>query len=827
MKIFLKYVVKSMIEKKARFLLLLLAIILSTALFVGSMGAVEAAVESFVKPQLQQLENKDLYISSKTGESTFSLENINEKGVKNLVPQLNVSVVYDSDDLQPLNLSGREEMYIDKSILLINKELKDFDGEKCIISKRISDKFKLNVGDNLKVILNGEKISLKVSAVATNEGAFYMDSKDSFQIIVPYKFISKKLDIEGKYNSITANKSKDSIEDSVKEFNDSNSKFSAKELFDEEQFKSQLSQITSMFYMMLAIVVFMSAIIIYSSFKLTVTERMPIIGTFLSQGATRGTIRRILYLESLVYGILGGIIGNAAGVGILYIINYFISPLREYGIIDKPHIDAKNLVFGMIFSVLLSLLSAVLPVIKTRRLEVKNVILNNPSSVNEIGYGKFVLGLVMLIVVIILNSINRKFVVDISPILMIIAVAAAMLIFPKLVDFLSRGIYIILRKINGSMALSFNNMRTSKVLLGNVNLMILAIVSIITINSLSVNVKVLVSGIYEQLNYSIEINASGTGVVSNLDKIKKVALKTDGVYKDSIQFMYYANGNIKDDTFSVMAVEPDKYTDYDHYIDWQEKSNKDIYDKFKFGASDEVILSRKVAEKTKLALGDTFDMKLRNTTKAYKIAGIVDGKMLNNGIFILMNYKGLPKEYYDSASYSIYFNTSKSSKDIKEVINKEVKGLGGQVRTFEETRDRNIEQNDQLMTILSIFSYMAVVIGCFGILNNIGISFIQRKKDMAVLSSVGMTKGQRGVMIIVESILSVIWAVVIVTPLAYLTSSLMSKITDKIGLPLDIKFNISYMPIVLSVSLILVFLATLPVLFKSRKLSIIEELKYE
>ena len=126
MKIFLKYVVKSMIEKKARFLLLLLAITISTALFVGSMGAVESGIESYVKPQLEQLENKDLYISSKSGETTFSLDDIKEKGIKNLLPQLSVPVIFDNNELQPLSLSGREDKYIDKSIIIDGKDLKDF-----------------------------------------------------------------------------------------------------------------------------------------------------------------------------------------------------------------------------------------------------------------------------------------------------------------------------------------------------------------------------------------------------------------------------------------------------------------------------------------------------------------------------------------------------------------------------------------------------------------------------------------------------------------------------------------------------------------------------
>lgn len=827
MKIFLKYVAKSMVEKKARFLLLILAIVLSTALFVGSMGAVKIGIGSFVKPQLERLENKDVYISSKSGEPVFSIQELNQKGIKNIVPDLSVSCVYDSDDMQNLNICGREEKYINKSNLIEGKELKDFSGEKCIVSKRTAEEYKLKLGDNLKLILNGEKLSLKVVAISSNKGLFYMDDKNAFQVVVPYEYISKKYGVEGKYNSVLGEKAKDSIKDSIKEFNDANTKFSAKELFNEKQVQEQMSQITSMFYLMLSIVVFMSAMIIYSSFKLTVTERLPIIGTFLSQGATRGTVRKILYLESLVYGIIGGILGDAGGVGLLYLINYLISPLKKYGIIDKPDINLSYLAFGLVFAILLSMVSAAIPVLRTSRLQVKDVILNNLNTSSEIGFGKFIIGSFLLVCVIIINSLKAQWVINFSPVLIVVAVAAIMLMFPKIIDLISKQIYRVLRSISGVNALSFNNMRTSKVLLGNVNLMILAIISIIAINSVSVSVKNVVSEAYEKLNYDIEIDVSDSSVVSNRDKIQAVVEGADGVDKDSIQFMYYANGVIKDENYHVMGIDPNKYLTWDNYLNWKDKTNEEIYNRFRDGNSNDVILSEKVAKKADLVVGDKINIKLRNTTKEYKVAGIVDGKLMNNGTFILMKYKDLPQEYLISASYSVLMDTIKSPKEVKESVKKNIKALGGETKTFEETRASNIEQNKQLMDILSIFSYMAVVIGSFGILNNIGISFIQRKRDMAVLSSVGMNKGQRARMLVIESILSVFWAAVIVTPFSYLGISIVSKITNAIGFALDVSFNLSYMPIVTGVSFLIVIIATLPVLFKSRKLSIIEELKYE
>ncbi|MGL5352364.1 MAG: ABC transporter permease, partial [Clostridium sp.] len=89
------------------------------------------------------------------------------------------------------------------------------------------------------------------------------------------------------------------MQDSINEFNDNNTKYEASELFNEAAVKSQMNSITMILYIMLLIVVVMSSIIIYGSFKLTITERLSIIGTFLSQGATKRTIEKILYLESI------------------------------------------------------------------------------------------------------------------------------------------------------------------------------------------------------------------------------------------------------------------------------------------------------------------------------------------------------------------------------------------------------------------------------------------------------------------------------------------------------------------------------------------------
>lgn len=64
----------------------------------------------------------------------------------------------------------------------------------------------------------------------------------------------------------------------------------------------------------------MSVFIIFSSYKVITLERLPVIGTFRSIGASEKTTTKILLLESLIYGITGGLLSIPLGYGILKLI---------------------------------------------------------------------------------------------------------------------------------------------------------------------------------------------------------------------------------------------------------------------------------------------------------------------------------------------------------------------------------------------------------------------------------------------------------------------------------------------------------------------------
>ena len=142
--------------------------------------------------------------------------------------------------------------------------------------------------------------------------------------------------------------------------------------------------------------------------------------------------------------------------------------------------------------------------------------------------------------------------------------------------------------------------------------------------------------------------------------------------------------------------------------------------------------------------------------------------------------------------------------------------------------DDNVKQNAMIIDILSIFTYLALVIASIGIFNNISISFAQRRKEFAVMASVGMNVPQRRRMILSESITGVIWSAAASIPYTMLLCVLAQKLLEQAGLGgMDIVFSWAQFPIYLAVVAFVIFLASIGSMRSIGRLKVVEELKYE
>lgn len=830
MKIFFKYIAKSMIEKKARFCLLILAIALSSGLLVSITGAVDVAIKSFKKPMTETFEGKDIAIGSKNGEQFIDIDSLKEDGVKEIQGEILINGRTDDDEHDRINIQGRKIENINKDII-IEGSLENLKGETCIISKRISEERGVAIGESINLLIAGEKKSFEVIAICKNEGRFYTETKDNFGIIIPYEYLANKYNVEGKYNFVMAEKAEVSVKDSVEKFNESNINFEANELFDEELIKGQMESFTSVLYLMLIIVVAMSAIIIYGSFKLTITERLSIIGTFLSQGATNWTVEKILFLESIGYGVIGGLFGNLLGFGGLYIINYIISPLREYGVIEKLVVEPSYFIIGMIFAVILSFISALIPIRRIRKLEVKEVILNNVNISMNIGWTKFIIGSIIMIISLFIGFIDKEWARNLSGVFILISIIGLTLMYPKLIDIITNSLFKVFRGRSKSLVFGLNNLRTSKVLMGNITLIVISMLSIFMITSIGSSMQKMVIEAYSGLNFDISVSGiqgvPGVGGETVTEKIVEKLKESENIDANSIIIHKGGFAMVSDTMVKLQGVDKEKFKGFNGYLELDGKEYSEMYDEFANEEGNVLIITDKLKKLLDVSVGDTITLNANEIEKDFKIAGSINGKLYNNGQFVFIDNKVMEREFGIIEANEITCNTYIEADIVKEEIKPIIRDFGAKAYTKSEQEEANQQGNQMILDVLSIFSYMAMFIAALGVLNNIIIGFLQRKRELAVLSSVGMSTGNRAKMLLSESLLSVIWAIIIAVPYSFLGLKLLSNTLIQIGMPLDVQLDINAVPVYFIAAVIVILLATIPILFKSRKLSIIEELKYE
>jgi putative ABC transport system permease protein len=371
LRVFLRYISRNMLEKKGRLVLLIFSIMLSTALLIVSLGLVQVVVNSYKEPIKNMQDGMDVAIRSKTSDPFFTLDDFSHSGLKDIEGMLDTTGVINKDDkISYAAFSGRTSY--EKNI--VEGSFTNSDQPDCVISQRIADEYDLKIGSKFTIAINGEKNDYTVKAITANKGIFYLDNVRSFNVIVPYDYLSKRIGADGKVNTVHAIVEGDT-DDYIEAFNDKYTDVRASSMKGEVEADGTES-IEAGMYFMLIIVCFICCIIIYGVFKLIITERITVIGTFMSQGATKKKIEHILLLESLLYAVLGSIFGVIVGEIGLYFVNRIASPLAEYGIYSPFEIIPSHIVIGVIFSFILSLVSAWLPVRSIRKLQVKDVILN-------------------------------------------------------------------------------------------------------------------------------------------------------------------------------------------------------------------------------------------------------------------------------------------------------------------------------------------------------------------------------------------------------------------------------------------------------------------
>jgi|LSQX01.2.fsa_nt_gb putative ABC transport system permease protein len=831
--IIVKFLIRSIYEKKLRTFLILFSIALSSALFFASQAITDNVSNMFVADAKQYFGTADIIIYPDTDSPGHFLPRTGGEvflpKADYMIETLQVSAYLSPERNKTVSVGLRGSTIEDTDIMspfytVDGTAVSGFTGKRVIVSKDAADTYGWSKGDSIELEISKVKHRFMISAIAHKDG-FFTETGDTLNMLVPKHTLSAILGGKNLTN-MTFIKLKDGVDlkPAITELKDIYKRYAVEEPLPMEDIKNSFASMAAGFMMMTAIVAFMSIFIIYTCFKVIALERLPIIGTFRSIGAARRTTDIILLAESLIYGIIGGAAGCILGLGILYLITYLITPSYMVGYAISLDYSPAQMLSAFIGAVVISLASSVLPIMKVSKIPVKEIVLNAIDKKEKNNKGRYIVGILLLVIWIFLPMLsNDDLALIFDTISMMSSVSGIILLLPAIISgflLFFEKIYSVLFGNVGSLAAK--NLRQNKSILNNIALLTIAISSLITITTISDSVLYEVASFYTK-NTDFDIYMSDPDANRSLEQS---LLTIDGIDQVCSNYTLYGV-DVAGHDYKVGGIFGINTAKFPSFFDMELVDTDDpqaLLDALNNERA--MIMSTNLRDKFGTNVGDNFTMILNDKEVTYKIIGFQD-TMLNNGSIVMIADKYFRLDTGKSNYDELFIKTSKEPAAVAEAICKKYVRRSQYVITTTDLEADNYEVNASIFNAMEAFAYLTLLIGVFGIINNYIISFIQRKRSLAMYRSIGMSRRQVIAMLFVESItggiIGGLSGVISGLMMTYAVPHLMK--TLGMGVP------ISYDPGTIVGSFILgaviTLIASISPMLRSSKLNLIEALKYE
>lgn len=693
-----------------------------------------------------------------------------------------------------------------------------FRGKKLIISKETAAEHGFKLGDYLELDLLGAKRKFYIAALAEPVGPFQDDGMN-INVVVPIDTLATILNARGRVGTLYL-KLKDPTYkgELMQKLSTAYSRYQVAETITDQQLKEYTQSLTTTFQMMGTVVLFMAVYIIYTSFKVITRERLPMIGTFRSIGATRKMTSLVLITESITYGVIGGLFGCGLGLFLLYLIILQIRPAFFATTAVTLRYSPEQLGQAFLLAVLIALVSSLLPILKIAKIPVKEIIFNTMSKPIRRKRWQPAIGLILIACAVFLPpNIPFQLLLPVGMLLIFASIIGFILLIPSLTNLFLTVFARVYHYIFGNEGiLAAKNLRGNKGILNNISLLAIGISSLLMINTLSSSVATEVTNFYRNCNFQIWLWAwqADRNLEAILHKIKGVEA-TCGIY--AANYLEITNHN--DRINLVHGVNKYKYLDF-----WELDIDPVLMAELDTGRK--ILLTNNLRERMQVQKGDILTMKMARGERTYQIIGFFDSLMWN-GNFALIAEKymkmDMGRPYYDD----LFIKTNLDPDSVSATIKKRLERRYPSVSTVADLEASNRQANASMFNVMQGFSLLALVIGIFGVFNNLIISFLERQRSLAVLRSIGMSKYQAVKMFFVEALTGGLIGGIIGALCGYLLILISPMILMAVAGKIPLHHSLSlYLSSILAGIFITVTASASPAM-KSSKLDIVTAIKYE
>ncbi|MFZ5988152.1 MAG: ABC transporter permease [Bacillota bacterium] len=825
-----KFIIKSIFEKKVRTSLIILAITLSSALILVSTAVSETMIKMNIEMLTKQSGNAQIIIQpdSKSKMSFFNTNRLHpyEKHFQYVVGGINDVGTYKSklDETVYFSLRGMhlEDLKLVFSLLIDEaNQLYPFERNKLVIGKNIAQKYALSLGEVIDIKINGKVHKFSIAGISHPVGLFQDDGQTAYAI-VPRETLGGFYGIRGSVNTIYL-KLKDSTEKDIliEKLSEEYSRCTVKEPFSKKEIDRQANETALQLLMLTIVISFMSMFIIFSSFNVLTSERLPVIGTLRSVGATKRMTSKLLLLESTSYGIIGGILGVVLGIVILFAISVQYTPPWVKGF--KMSIDIKFMQIMVAFgwAVGLSFISSLIPILRVSNMALKNIFLNSIEKPFTFKIRRLITGVIFLSTAALPPFIPPFLAKYIDMLCITLIITAAVLLTPYITSMFTGIFERVYVYVFGNIGiLAAKNLKKNKSLWNSITLLSVGISTVLMVNTVTnsaiMDVMNLFSNYYtcDIIMTAPETNRSFERLLYQVDGVEEV----HGTYT-------FSNAEIigkNDEMRLIQGVEKSKILEFRNFdIDGNQEL---IMEQLDSGRN--VLLATAMKDKFGFNIGDTISFRFNDKVRDFKVIGFFNS-IMNKGYFALVSERYLKQDANLKYYSELYIKTNKDPEVVANNIRKEFQRKNPVVKTIAEQGELTRKNGEQKIIIFQGFSVMTMLIGILGVLNNLIISFLERKRVLSILRSIGMSKMHIVKMIFIESFSGGIIAGTMGVTTGLLLISVLPYLMKAINRPYPLYlFPYLFFGAFLAGVLINICASISPAI-KSSKLNIIETIKFE
>ena len=831
--------------RKQRMVLTTLAVVFGVAVLFGMNAMLPGIITAFRHSMITAAGKVDLSISSKSNgpfnQSIMdTIQNAEGISVSTGILQRNVQI--------PESLGGTTDPITRSASITLNgldvetarlvrryqlsegRFLEPGDTDQAVISYSLAQKMDKKVGDTLTIPSSQGKADLIVVGILTQ---FESTTVDEVYVTLPTA--QKILGLEGQITVIDmlldGQVDKATVEKNLLQSLGGGFKSGQVELGNELSAALEMGESVIWLFGIMALA--MAAFIIYNTFRTVVAERRRDLGMLRAIGASRKTVMGIILTESLLQGIIGTFLGLVTGYAIAYGILQGLGPMIEAFMraqVGPPEITAANLAASILLGIGFTVGSSYLPsrtamkITPMEALRPVTLLVERRRRLLRAAIGAILIAL--SIVGLITGDLP---VASFSTLAFLVGLVMVIPVLVKPIANTFGRLLSVIYAREGTLAQGNLYRQPSRAAVTASAMMIGLAVTIAMIGL----VTSVFDGFIRYLDRSLGSDyllmpsslVLGGGNLGAAPEFARRLEKLEGI--SGVTTLRLASTQTKGAALQVIGIDPQKYPEISG-LEFSQGDPQQSFSALDSGRS--IIVNGIFATSSAIKVGDTLLLETPEGEKEYQVVGVAMDYLNAKIATGYISQAFLEKDFHITTDVLIMANRKEGAN--QTAVDAEIKAAVKDYPAFtlfdaEAFKQSQMEVFQSSMSMMNALVFMLAIPGLIAMANTLGISIIERTREIGMLRAVGSTQKQVKRMVFAESLLLSALGTSLGILVGIFLSYYLLKAVNFAGFTLDFYFPGLGILVAIAVGLLFGILAAMVPARQAARTVIVEALRYE